>query len=332
MAQINSYLESKIMKMIKKLIPAAILLATAGAAQAQVTVYGLVDMSYGKNEYVPGVTKADFHSGGDDYSSQGNSTTRVGIKGSAEVAPGIKANFNLETAGINSDGKVGDAGGWGGPDQAFFNRQAWAGFSGKFGEVRLGKQDSVAFQMMNGYDLNGASNGVSAGGYAGVAPWATGRVSRSLQYITPEMGGIKAQVGFVPEGNVAGGKAAFSAAVNYTAGAFSAGVVGESKNTDAGDDFKAVAASYDFKVAKLVGSYADGGSRKGPGFGISAPVAGYTVGMHYAKNTESKDTYTEFFVNREIFKNTYGYAELGNGNLNTASDQTSYAVGVIYVF
>jgi predicted porin len=33
--------------MLKKLIPAAALLALAGAAQAQVSIYGLVDLSYG---------------------------------------------------------------------------------------------------------------------------------------------------------------------------------------------------------------------------------------------------------------------------------------------
>ena len=331
MAQINSYLESKIMKMIKKLIPAAILLATAGAAQAQVTVYGLVDMSYGKNEVV-GDTKADFHSGGDSGSSQGNSTTRVGIKGSTDVAPGIKGNFNFETGGITSDGDVQ-------PGGNFFNRQAWAGFSGSFGEVRLGRQDSVPFQMMAGYDLNGASNGVSALAYSGVAPFATDRQSRSLQYISPEMGGIKAQFGFVPEGNVAGAKATFSAAVNYTAGAFSTGVTAESKRTDGGEGFTAVAASYDFKVAKVMGSYSDGGwgsaANKGYGFGVSAPVAGFTVGMHYAKNNGAKTaegTATEFFVNREIYKNTYAYAEVGNLDPDAGTSANSYAVGVIYVF
>ena len=60
--------------MLKKLIPAAALLALAGAAQAQVSIYGLVDLSYGKNETL-GDTKATLHSGGDDGSSQGNSAT-----------------------------------------------------------------------------------------------------------------------------------------------------------------------------------------------------------------------------------------------------------------
>ena len=78
--------------MIKKLIPAAVLLSLFGAAQAEVSIYGLVDASYGKNEIgVSTETKATFHSGGDNSSSKGNSTTRIGLKGSTEVSKGIKA-------------------------------------------------------------------------------------------------------------------------------------------------------------------------------------------------------------------------------------------------
>ena len=173
---------------MNKLIPAAVLLAAAGMAQAQVTVYGLIDMSYGKSIADDTATpsrKADFHSGGDDNSSQGNSTTRVGIKGSTDIASGVKGNFKLETAGITSNGEVG------GPvAQPFFNRQAWLGASGSFGEVRLGRQDSVPFQMMGEFDFNGQANMASALGNSLVAPWMAprDRQSRSLQYIAPAYG------------------------------------------------------------------------------------------------------------------------------------------------
>jgi len=129
--------------MMKKLIPAAVLMTLVGAAQAQVTMYGLIDMSYGKNEMV-GETKEDIHSGGDagqHGGSQGNSTTKVGLKGSTDVGSGVKANFQLETGGVHSDGSI---------QGPFFGRQAWAGLSGSFGEVRVGLQDSVAFQTMIG--------------------------------------------------------------------------------------------------------------------------------------------------------------------------------------
>lgn len=131
---------------------------------------------------------AGFHSGGDGGSGEGNSATRVGIKGSTDFGSGIKANFKFETGGIGSDGVVNKGG-------TFFNRQAYFGFSGGFGEVRLGRQDSVPFQTFIDYDFNGASNGVSAAGFSGAGLWASGRQSGSLQYFAPVMGGLKVQLG-----------------------------------------------------------------------------------------------------------------------------------------
>ncbi|MFM7506889.1 MAG: porin, partial [Rubrivivax sp.] len=246
--------------MKKTAISAAILLASAGAAQAQMSIYGLVDASYGKSLYSDAFvakSKADFHSGGDNGSSEGNSTTRVGIKGSVDLGSGIKANFRFETGGITSDGEVN-------PGGAFFNRQAWLGLSGSMGEVRLGRQDSVPFQQMIDFDFNGASNGVSAGGYAGVGVWLPGRQSRSLQYIAPAMGGFVAQVGFQPKGDNLSrsepkAKAVFSAAGKYTAGPLSVGAAYQTADDSDGKAFSSVAGSFDFGAAKVMVGYAMGG-------------------------------------------------------------------------
>jgi len=323
--------------MMKKLIPAAVILACMGAAQAQVSIYGLIDVSYGKNvaDDFAG-KKATFHSGGDgaegvstDNSSQGNSATKVGLKGSKEVATGLKANFQLETGGITSDGEVNP----GGP---FFNRQAWLGLSGGFGEVRLGKQDSVVFQTMVGFDFNGAANAASAQGNSGAGTWATGRQSRSLQYISPSMSGFKLQAGFVPEGNAVGDKANYSLGLSYAAGPFAAAIAGESKRTDAGNSFGSIAGSYDLGVAKVMVGYADGGTdAKGASVGVVAPVAGFNIGLNYSKNSDTDVTATEFFINREIFKNTYAYFDYGHVSANKTSTNVrgnAYALGAIYTF
>jgi predicted porin len=332
--------------MIKKnLIAAAALIAMAGAANAQMTIYGLIDLCYGKSLGADlAGDKADIHSGGDNYSSECNSTTRVGMKGSYEVAKDIKANFKLETAGIKSNGSVGESG------QAFFNRQAWAGLSGGFGEVRVGRQDSVPFQVMTDFDFNGASNGVSAGAYTGIASWAKGRQSRSIQYIAPAMGGLTAQFGLRPKGNNQdGNKDVFSAAVKYAAGPFAVGATIQSKDDSIGTpntsqkDFAAVAGSYDFGVAKVMASYANGGAiasggqGKGYMLGVVAPVAGFNIGAHYANNNDSlsKTKAWELFINKEMFKNTYGYAEAGNWKSDGGEGQvkaSGFAVGVIFVF
>jgi predicted porin len=331
--------------MKKTAITAAILLASAGAAQAQLSIYGLIDASYGKS-LLGGVflnEKADFHAGGDNGSSEGNSTTRVGIKGAVDVGSGIKANFRFETGGITSDGEVN-------PGGAFFNRQAWFGFSGGFGEVRLGRQDSVSFQTMIDYDINGASNGVSALGYTLTGPWLPGRQSRSLQYISPSMGGVTAQVGIVPKGNRgAGAKSVFSGGLKYASGPLSAAVSVQTKDSSTTENFMSVAGSYDFKVVKVMLGYADGGDFKkgGTGGGISAgfvaPIGSVNVGMLVAQNSDDnlKLRGVEFFVNSEIFKNTYAYAEAGNWKTSLATNPvvagakrsgSGYAVGVIFAF
>ena len=314
--------------MLKKLIPAAAMLLVMGAAQAQVSLYGLIDASYGKNETI-GDKDATFHSGGDNGSSQGNSTTKVGIKGSQDVGSGYKANFKLETGGITSNGEVN-------PGGAFFNRQAWVGFSGKFGELRLGRQDSVPFQTLVGFDLNGASNAASAQMLSLATPWGTGRQSRSLQYIAPVMGGVTVQAGFVPEDKTAVTKATYSLGVTYAVGKFAVAATGESARVDGGSSFSGFAASYDFGVAKVEAGYANGGTGfTGTNFGVVVPVAGFNVGLTYAKNNDSAGAAaTEFFVNREIFKNTYAYFDYGNldkANVAFAKGNTT-AVGVIYVF
>lgn len=310
--------------MKRTLLAIAVSTLAAGAAHAQMSIYGLVDLSYGKN--TPSA-KADFHSGGDDGSSQGNSTTRVGIKGSTDVGSGLKANFAFETGGITMSGEVN-------PGGAFFNRQAWAGLSGGFGELRLGRQDSVPFQTMIGYDFNGAANTVSALGLANVGPWAPtlGRQSRSLQYISPTMGGVKVQLGVVPEGNNAGTKTVFSGGVTYATGGLSVSAAAQSKETNAGDDFFSVAGSYDLGAVKVMLGYADGGKNaKGISVGAVAPVAGVNIGVLYGKNDDTKVGAVEVFVNKEVLKNTYAYADFGRVDKG-ALKGNRYAVGVIYVF
>jgi predicted porin len=328
---------------MKPIIPFALLLSLVGAAHAEsaYSIYGLVDVSYGKSVGDDAIDKkADFHSGGDAGSGEGNSTTRIGVKGGADLGSGVKANFKFETGGIGSDGSI--------TSSAFFNRQAWFGFSGGFGEVRFGRQDSVSFQTTVDFDFNGASNGVAALGYSQVAPWLPGRQSRSLQYISPNFGGFTAQVGLQLKGNNEdGNKDVYSLGLKYAAGPLAVAVTGQSKNLSSGSkDFAAIVGSFDFGVAKVQASYADGGkvaeggTGKGFGAGVVVPVAGINIGAQFGKNTDSnyKTTAYELFINKEVFKNTYAYAEFGNSKWKDGAEGggdlkgNGFAIGVIFTF
>ena len=207
------------------------------------------------------------------------------------------------------------------------------GLSGSFGEVRLGRQDSVPFQVMAGYDFNGASNGVSSLGYSAVAPWWPGRQSRSLQYISPTFGGATLQLGFVPEGNIAGDKSTFSAGVTWASGPISVSAAVESKRAEGAANFGSVAGSYDFGVAKVMLGYADGATNvKGVSVGFVAPVGPVSIGALYGKNSDTKGSAYEVFVNSEVLKGTYAYAEVGSADAKTGIKGTGFAVGVIYTF
>jgi predicted porin len=317
--------------MLKKLIPAAALLALTGAAQAQVSIYGLVDVGMAKT------TTED--AAGTDASLKfgGNSATRVGLKGSTDLGSGIKGNFQLETSAINIDGKLCTDSAC--TSNLMFGRQAWVGASGAFGEVRAGRQDSVAFQTMIGFDLNGAANTASASGAAGIdggllfGPLGT----RSVQYIAPTVAGFKVQLGYQSANTGAlitedGSKASTGAGVTYTLGNLALAATTTSKNKAAGDSSSAMAASYDFGVLKAAVNYSGSKGAKGTMYGVVAPVAGVNVGMQYAKNSDSKATGTEFFVNKEILKNTLIYADILSKKTGAGVKSDAYAVGVIYVF
>lgn len=312
---------------MKKNLLIAAGLAAAGAANAQVSVFGLIDLSYGKSNASDAAGhRAAFHSGGDDGSSQGISPTRIGVKGGMDAGSGVKANFKLESGGITRDGKVN-------PGGTFFDRQAWAGLSGSFGEFRLGRQDSVVFQTMFDYDFNAASNGVSALGYSSVAPWLPGTQLRSLQYIAPKMGGFMVHVGFSPRENQADARSNFSAAATYSAGPLSASVAHETKRTQDNHSFTSLSARYDFGAAKVMAGYANGGEGvKGLSLGIVVPVADFNAGAMYGRNTDTKGAAYEIFLNKEIFENTYGYAQIGRSNKETGVEGTGFAVGVICMF
>lgn len=322
--------------MVKKLIPAAVLLALGGAAHAQMTIYGLVDAGV-TNQLMDQQTTVDFN---------GNSTTRLGFKGSRDVGSGFKGNFQLE-GGIGIDGAS--------SGNKLFGRQAWVGLSNEdLGEVRVGKQDSVAFQTMIGFDLNGGANIASASAAANLGLLQAGRGERSVQYISPEvLPGLRAQAGFQPVARDGNGNTAIpnertttSLALSYTLGALSVAATAETKPYEDGKASTAVGASYDFGFAKVALSYsgakelravdASGGfnvtSGRGAMIGLVAPIAGFNVGLQYARNTDTKTSGLEFFVNRQLLKHTIGYADFVLSETEDSSRTYGYAVGVIHSF
>jgi predicted porin len=166
--------------MKKTLIALAAVAATSAFAQSTVTVYGQADAAY-----------TSIKSGTNSFSGlmgAGRGSNFVGFMGSEDLGGGLKANFKIE-AGYNVDNGSGSAtntnnqangtlvtlqgatasatlagspatrASINGAQGLTFNRYSHVGLVGGFGEVRLGRDYTSAFNAVLGADTTGA-NGV----------------------------------------------------------------------------------------------------------------------------------------------------------------------------
>ncbi|MET3130457.1 putative porin [Oxalobacteraceae bacterium GrIS 1.11] len=163
--------------MKKSLLALAILASFAGAASAQssVTVYGVVDagLAHETGSVNGAVNKV---------ATGVQSGNRLGFKGTEDLGSGLKANFQLES-GFNLDTGTSRQGG------ALFGRQAYAGLSGNFGAINLGRQYDPIFVSMDSIDpfstgLPGATTNLMNAGNV--------RTNNAITYSTPDMGGFSA--------------------------------------------------------------------------------------------------------------------------------------------
>lgn len=275
---------------------AAVAVSGAAFAQSSVTVFGVVDSAV---SYVNG---QDNWSG---LNSGGNQTSRLGFRGVEDLGGGLKANFWLE-AGILADTGSGNSG-YSKPEGATegsglaFKRRATVGLSGNFGEVRMGRELTAAYNATSRYDVFGQV------GFGASKLWAdtgligdstTQRVSNMVTYLSPDFSGFRANLNYgFGEDKDAQQPTKFSnsasrylgAGVTYDNGPLSLGLGLERRNDGAatgtlGDAYDvnawSLGGSYNFGVAKLAAAYRNSEAKydvfkdktKGYYVGVSAPV------------------------------------------------------------
>lgn len=144
---------------MKKSLVALAALAAAGAASAQssVTLFGIVDagVSYYENKTVNGVKLSRT-----DLSNSGYNSSRIGFRGTEDLGGGLAASFWLEAALGNDVGSAGAATSATNPiANQLFNRRSTVSLSGRFGEVRLGRDYVPTFWNDTVFDPFG-TNGV----------------------------------------------------------------------------------------------------------------------------------------------------------------------------
>ena len=281
---------------MKKSLIALAALAAVGAASAQssVTLYGLIDAGYSWAEHtgkLPGSTTKTTETG---FTSGNLSGSRWGLKGQEDLGNGLAAVFNVEAGfdSINGDFTTG------------FNRRAVVGLKGSFGQVVVGRDYTPIDDLASGkYQAIDSFSYDNLGGYYMPGPdLYTGRYN-GIHY-TGEFSGVsvKAFAGYdeykeevngvlVPGSKVKGHGVGLG--LGYASGAFSIdgavqhfdqGLLGGNKNTEF-----AVAASYDFGPAKLMGHYLGNKIENYPtfqqfGLGVTAPFGAATLGAQYAYN------------------------------------------------
>jgi predicted porin len=121
--------------------------ALAGAAQAETSIYGLLDLSAGR-----------FQAAGQQHQwkleSGQMSESYIGIKGTDEIAGTLKARFQLESfvrADVGATGRyVGDP---------FFGRDSFVGLQGEFGSTVLGRNTTPFFLATTSFNPFGDSFG-----------------------------------------------------------------------------------------------------------------------------------------------------------------------------
>lgn len=215
----------------RKCLAGLSLCVTVGMAHAQssVSLYGLADAFAGMVR-TPGSAGNAWEVG-----SGGLSTSYWGVSGAEDLGGGMKAIFTLESFYRINSGQSGAFNG-----QSFFGRRAFVGLSGPFGQLTLGRNDSLLFVstlLFNPFGNSFVFSPMVVHTFLGSAMGAASvqsdtAIDDSIVYQTPEVGGLTGSLQYSNAG-IAGhaGQANYSANVLYFAGPFSATAAVQSLHT-----------------------------------------------------------------------------------------------------
>ena len=182
--------------MKKTLIVGAVLTAFAATASAQqassVTLYGIMDVNVAQSKtFGSAATPSTTVTGMNVYNPTNPRGSRFGMRGSENLGGGLRGIFQLE-GGINPENGTTSA------NNQLFNRHAWVGVGGGFGELTLGRQETM-HRVMN----NGNFNDVATEGELSVTTANSGlqlmqnfgtRVDNAVRYTSPTISGFQLRV------------------------------------------------------------------------------------------------------------------------------------------
>jgi len=174
--------------------------ACAGGAQAQssVTLFGVMDLAYTHLSSDAGRSR-------DLLQGDGNTSSRLGFRGVEDLGGGLAAGFWIE-AGFAPDSGAGaasntnnQASGAAGAGGLTFGRKSVVSLSGRWGEVRAGRDYVPSFLNLTAAMHPFGTNGVASAGhlfyplaFGGTTARTSVRASNSLSYVLPGHGPARA--------------------------------------------------------------------------------------------------------------------------------------------
>lgn len=287
------------MKKFMAVLPAAASLLGIGIAQAEpvAKLYGVMDMG------------AQYQNTADGDSvkmvSGGLFATVFGIQGGEDLGNDLRVNFQLEQGFSGTDGSAISA-------TSAFNRLAWVGLSGTYGELRVGRQKKPEYLFLNGLVDPVAAKSI-ASPMNNFNTFSV-RSNNAITYILPDIHGLTGQVmvGLRDEKTSPdNGLQFYNVAARYVFGAYEFGAGYEQQDNATDTSTKT--------VVRLLGAY-----RHGP------------VRYYLSYNTESQSDRSE---KRNIYGAAAGYAinpknqlalMYGYAQDRTGQGNNAQQVGAIY--
>jgi len=241
--------------MKKKLLAVAVVGALASPVAFGQTLYGIVDLGYQNAKHADGDVNKHFMVQGQ------HSGSRLGVRGSEDLAGGTYAMYQIEFNIVADNGSAAGTG---------TQRLTFVGLGSKaWGELTLGQQYTHQFHTIG---VGSASGYAAFTSIAGQVPELT-RASNSIKYSSPVMGGFA--VGFLwglsggatgsatgaDEATAAGADADYwDAAIRYTPGPFGLALgYGVTTTTAAGVETEntstQLSANWDNRAFGIYGNY-----------------------------------------------------------------------------
>ncbi len=321
---------------MKKSLLALAVLAASGAAFAQssVTLYGVADL---------GISKANnggkVQMTGNGFANNGNS--RFGLRGVEDLGGGLNAFFNVE-AGVNAENGNTDIAATTvklatgetvvtGASATTFQRAAYAGLRGGFGEIRLGRGLTLGWAAMANYELTGTANysaPANAFGFTGGT-----RQNSEIRYTSPKFGGASVGLGYVLAADTANNKAKLDLAAMYNAGPVAASVA--YSKASGGERSYMLGGSYNLGVAKIAAGYYDpAGAAKGFSVGAGANFGAASVVLDVVRRTDTKKTgfLVEGKYNLSKRTNVYATYSAKIADMNTTANTNVFGLGLRHNF